>query len=152
MGFNVNEVYQQGNSLKAADLNKREVKVTINDIQLATIPDNGREKRMLELHFKGTEKTLLLNRTNSDTISYVLGPDTDAWMGKSIILYPTMVSFQGKQVEAIRIRMEMQRAEGFEQQNPAQAFHEAEQLQGNADHLVDDLPPSGADYDDIPFN
>lgn len=109
MGINVNDVYQSSsNRLKAADLDKREWLLTIKEVKLAKFrQDDGYEKQLLELFFNETEKTFPLNKTNAGTIEYVHGGDTDAWLGKQIVLFPTMVSFGDKMVEAIRVRVQM---------------------------------------------
>ena len=131
MGFSTKDVYKSGNALKAEDLQKKKWPLTIKDVALAEIPDAGRTKRMLELSFTETEKTLLLNKTNATSIEYIYGPDTDGWLGKQLTLYPTMVDFQGRSVEAIRIEMPMETAAP---QSAEQAFSEARE-----------------DLDDIPF-
>ena len=107
MGFNASEVYaSDSNWLKAADLQKREHKVRIKDVALAELPadEKGKTHKKLELHFVGRDKTLLLNKTNSEAISYLHGPNTDDWIGKDVIIFPTMVDFGGRSVEAIRLR------------------------------------------------
>lgn len=136
MGYNATEIYQtESNWLKAADLRKQEHKVTIAEVTLAKFNKDGVEQQKLELHFQGKDKTLLLNKTNSDAISYIHGPDTDSWLGKSIILYPTLVSFGGKQVEAIRIRPVIEQARSFEE-----AVDNAGGGQSPMDDLDDDIP------------
>lgn len=117
MGYDVNEVYaSQSDYLKAADLQKQKHQVTIQSIDMAEFDENGRKTKKLILHFVGKPKSLVLNKTNSDTIMYVLGPDTDQWLQKSIILYPTLVDYQGRSVEAIRVEMPMAMApQGFEE-------------------------------------
>jgi hypothetical protein len=56
------------------------------------------------VYFSGEEKGLALNRTNSKIISKLYGEETDEWIGKEIVLYPTEVEFKGDMVEAIRVR------------------------------------------------
>ena len=130
MGFNVNDVYASESSwVKASDLQKQKHRVVISAIELREMENNGRKERKLELQFQGRDKSLLLNKTNSDTIAYIHGPDTDAWIGKEIVLFPTMVDFQGRSVEAIRVEMPLQEAQSMQQ-----AVHE---------HSID--------MDDIPF-
>ena len=137
MGFNTNEVYASESSwLKAADLQKKKHKVVISDVQMQELENNGVKQRKLELHFQGRDKTLLLNKTNSDTISYILGPDTDGWLGKPIFIYPTMVDFAGKSVEAIRVETVMEEAA------PVQA--------APANPIEEDFPGSSFEAD-IPF-
>ena len=57
------------------------------------------------LYFRGKQKGLPLNKTNSATIADVLGDETDGWVGEPIVLYPTKVDYQGKRVDAIRVKV-----------------------------------------------
>lgn len=86
--------------LKAADLTGRNVQVTMNYVKMEDI--GGDHKPIL--YFRDKEKGLVLNKTNSNNISLLYGAETDEWSGKPVILYPTMVDFQGKSVEAIRVK------------------------------------------------
>jgi hypothetical protein len=45
--------------------------------------------------FRETDKTFVLNKTNSNTIAGLYGNETDQWVGKQIVLFPTEVEFQG---------------------------------------------------------
>ena len=55
-------------------------------------------------YFEGKSKALVLNKTNANTITDRLGPETDGWVGRGLTLYPTEVDFQGRRVAAIRVR------------------------------------------------
>ena len=148
MGFNVDEMYaSQSNRLKAADLGKQEIRVQIAGIGLVEFDEkDGRKKRMLELSFLNIEKTLPLNKTNAEAIAYAYGGDTDAWVGKVIILYPTMVSFGDNMVEAIRIRPELPQATGL--QPPPQI----QQPTQGPQHVSQSLPQAGQRVEfGIPF-
>lgn len=87
--------------LKAADLNGRSVKVTMDRVEMKDI--GGDHKPVL--FFQGKEKGMVLNKTNSNNISSAYGDDTDDWAGKEIVLFEAMVDFQGKSVNAIRVRL-----------------------------------------------
>jgi hypothetical protein len=87
--------------LKAADLNDRAVRVTIADVRMEDI--GGDHKPIL--YFVGKEKGLVMNKTNANTISGRFGDDTDDWNGQDIELFPTIVDFQGRSVDAIRVRI-----------------------------------------------
>lgn len=85
--------------LKAADLSKATV-VTIASVEVEEIGDDTKPV----LHFKGSDKGLVLNKTNANIISEVLGTEeTDEWIGKKISIYPTKTEFQGKRVACIRV-------------------------------------------------
>lgn len=88
------------NYIRAADLQGRDVLVTMADVKMEDI---GSDHKPV-LYFKGKEKGLVLNKTNGAMISELYGDDTDAWFGKPIGLYPTKTDFQGKRVDAIRVK------------------------------------------------
>ena len=54
------------------------------------------------LFFEGKDKGLVLNKTNSNTISAAYGDETDEWVGMEIVLFETMVEFQGQRKPGIR--------------------------------------------------
>ena len=87
--------------LKAADLQDRQVKVLMSRVETETIGDDDRPV----LYFQGKEKGLVLNKTNANSISAVYGDDTEDWRGGEIVLFETMVDFQGKTMAAIRCRV-----------------------------------------------
>ena len=87
--------------IKAADLQDQNVRVIMDHIQFEDIGD-GDQKPVL--YFRGKDKGMVVNKTNANNISMVYGDETDDWTGKEIILYPTMVDYQGRSVPAIRVR------------------------------------------------
>ncbi len=91
-----------GNFLKADDIKgKGDIRVQIEHV---TIDEYDGKKRAV-LHFKGRDKVLPLNVTNANMIAEIFATDEmDEWEGKRITLYTTRVDFQGKRVDAIRIK------------------------------------------------
>lgn len=90
--------------LKAEDLQGREVELTIASCVIEQMGD-GEHKPCLS--FRGKEKALVLNKTNANAIIGQMGSDeTNDWIGKTIKIYPTQVDFAGRQVAAIRVRVE----------------------------------------------
>lgn len=87
--------------LKASDLQGRDAKVTMAQVEKEKMGDDMK----LVLYFKGKEKGLVLNKTNSNTIVDGYGDDTDDWFGNDIILFSVMTDFQGKVGPAIRCRV-----------------------------------------------
>lgn len=87
-------------SLKASDLQDKEVAMTITEVK--AIQFDGDPK--LVIAFQGTDKTLIANKTNSVRISKMYGTNTDKWIGKQIILYPTEVEYKHDLVPAIRVK------------------------------------------------
>jgi hypothetical protein len=65
----------------------------------------GKDKTIMPvMYFKGWEKGLILNKTNSDAFAKVYGDDTDFWVGKSAIMFTMPITYEGKTVEGIRFR------------------------------------------------
>lgn len=87
--------------LRAADLQGREVKVTMQNVDMEKLGDDMKPI----LYFKGKDKGLCLNKTNSNTIADSYGDDTDDWMDQPLILFSVMVDYQGKVGPAIRCRV-----------------------------------------------
>lgn len=127
------------NFLKASDLQGQEVSVTISRINYEKMSD-GSDKPVV--YFMGKEKGLVLNKTNATTIADMYGNDTDAWTNAQITLGTIWTDFQGKQVQAIRVRPNVPQRAGNGQQQPMQG-PSGEGYQGNPS-----LPPVD---DEIPF-
>jgi hypothetical protein len=102
--MDVNSVFG-GDSLKAADLNGRDVTVTIASVEEKVFNDGakGPQKKLL-IRFAGAKKALICNKTNAKRIALLHGPETDRWPGKAVTLYADMVDFQGDAVMAIRVK------------------------------------------------
>lgn len=96
--MNVNEAFPS-KYLKAADLQGRKVRAIIDRVEMDKIGEDTR----IVMSFRGKEKSLVVNRTNANTISDMYGNETDNWFGKEIVLFPTRVDYQGKRVDAIRV-------------------------------------------------
>src|SRR6476469_1850681 len=91
------------NYLKASDLGDAQPVVTIERVELEAV---GRDKEMKPvLYFRGKEKGIVLNKTNSNKIASLVGSrDTDYWRGQQIRLYATETEFGGETVECIRVK------------------------------------------------
>ncbi len=90
------------NYLKAADLNNRTVKVTIDKVIFEEIGQNKDKKPVM--YFDKVKKGLVLNKTNATEIATTHGDQMEGWTGKDIELFSMMVPFQGQNVAAIRVR------------------------------------------------
>lgn len=88
--------------LKAADLQGRHCAATMGRVLMEEI--GGEHKPVL--YFQGHERGIVLNKTNSSIIAEMYGDETDDWEGKKIVIYPARVEFQGKIVDAIRVKLE----------------------------------------------
>jgi hypothetical protein len=89
------------NYLKAADLQGREVRVTMGHVEREKIGSDNK----LVLYFKGKEKGVVLNKTNAATVSDAYGDDTEDWYDQPLILFSVKTDYQGKVVDAIRCRV-----------------------------------------------
>ena len=89
-----------GQYLKAADLQGKRVRVTIESVDMEDI--GGETKPVVR--FQGKSRGIVLNKTNANAIWGINGSDdTDDWPGTEIILFPSKTDFQGKRVDCIRI-------------------------------------------------
>jgi arabinogalactan endo-1,4-beta-galactosidase len=98
--MNINEAFPS-KYLKASDLGGSEPTVTISHV---TVEEVGETDRKPVIYFAGKEKGIVLNKTNATNIGDAYGPDTDEWTGKKVTLFTAWVDFNGRSVEAIRIR------------------------------------------------
>jgi hypothetical protein len=87
--------------LKASDLQGREVRLTMANVQIEKLGDDDKPV----LYFKGKEKGLVLNKTNANTISDAYGDESEDWYDQPLILFSVMTDFQGKVGPAIRCRV-----------------------------------------------
>ena len=88
----------------AADLGESQPVVTIERVAMEPV-GNSREMKPV-IYFVGKQKGMVLNRTNSKRISEMVGSgNTDHWPGVKLQLFATTVEFQGKPVQAIRIKV-----------------------------------------------
>ena len=94
-----------GSYIKAEDLGGRQVRVTIERVAIEEIKSDNKSEKKLVAHFAGKDKGLVLNKTNANAIAAVYGDDSDNWEGAEVDLYPAMVQFKDKMVEAIRVKV-----------------------------------------------
>ena len=92
--------------LKAVELKGRDVPITIDCIskeELLKRDKKGNEEKWV-LHFRESDKLLILNVTNARTITELYG-NAKGWTGKRITLYPTTCRGErGKIVACVRVR------------------------------------------------
>jgi hypothetical protein len=97
--MNVNEVFPS-NYLKAADLQGREIPVMIDRVEMESF---GQDQKAI-VYFRNKQKGVVLNKTNAMNIAGAYGDDTDGWVNQPVVLFSVWTDFQGKSVQAIRIR------------------------------------------------
>lgn len=107
----IDDLAPPSNSLKAADLDGSEVELTIASYEVKEFTEEDKKTgntytvRKPIFSFEETEKTFVCNKTNREAIAYVHGKEMDDWIGQKVTLYPTVVPFGDKMVEAIRVRV-----------------------------------------------
>jgi len=137
--MDLNALYPS-NYLKASDLQGREVTVTIDRVVVEKL---GQDDKPI-MYFQGKQKGVVLNKTNATNIGSVYGSETTAWTGKKVTLFPAWVDFQGKSVQAIRIRpafdQQAQAPQPVPQQQPTQPQYPPQSQTGNGGLPSDQIP------------
>lgn len=129
--MNINDVYPS-KYIAAADLNNQNVRVTIARVEIEKIGEDTKPV----VYFKGKQKGLVCNKTNSKAIAAIFGPETDDWTNGELILFPIMTDYQGKPVEAVRVRAP-QPKDGPARNTPPQT---APQRMQQDDAMSDEIP------------
>jgi hypothetical protein len=91
--------------LKSGDIEEGDLNLTIKAVQIENIGQGDEQESKPVIYFEETEKGMVLNKTNADTISRLHTTETDNWIGKKISIFATEVDFAGKQTLALRVRM-----------------------------------------------
>ena len=100
--MNINKVFPS-TYLKASDLNGGEINAVIDS---CTEHEIGEEKKPMPVLGFRDNSLLVLNKTNWNTLLGSFGgEDTDEWNGRNVTLFVAQVSFQGKVVDGIRIKV-----------------------------------------------
>jgi len=60
-----------------------------------------RDVKKMVIGFENVEKELVVNKTNRGILAAAFGDDTDAWLGKSVVLHLTRVMFEGQLTPSI---------------------------------------------------
>ena len=94
--------YNKSRFLKAADL-KSEKKFKIKNVTEELVGEEQEKKPVL--WFTNDERGLVLNKTNIRTLAGAYGDPMKDWIGKIIVVFPTMANFRGRMVDALRVRI-----------------------------------------------
>ena len=73
------------NYLKAEDIGSRQLELTIESVELETFGETDAKQHKLAIYFKGKEKGIVSNKTNTKRRVEKCGAETDKWQGKKII-------------------------------------------------------------------
>jgi hypothetical protein len=131
------------NYLKSSDFDN-DTTYTISRVEIETLGQGRDAEQKAVLYFDNVEKGLVLNKTNSNTIKDLYGPETDDWTGQRITLFPCDVEFGGKMTPAIRIRPRKPAAAQQRQQPQRPAPGQTAQRQPQRRQE----PPPDSQYDD----
>src|SRR5262245_41552928 len=88
--------------LRPPDLEGKPRLVTIESVELQVVKQGKPAEPVAT--YRELTKPQVVNKTNWNTIASFLGDDSDAWLGKKIVLYPTQTEFQGCLTDCIRVR------------------------------------------------
>jgi hypothetical protein len=99
--MDVLEEFFPSKHLKATDLDGKEVRVTIANVEREKLGDDMKPV----VYFKGKEKGVVLNKGNTTTLVDAFGRNSQDWFGRDVILLSVWTDYQGKPVQGIRIRL-----------------------------------------------
>lgn len=91
--------------IKSADIGETDTVLTISKVEVEDLGFGEEKDSKPVVYFEEIEKSLVLNKTNAESIGQLYGPRIDGWSGKKIALFTTEVSFQGKPMLGIRVRL-----------------------------------------------
>jgi hypothetical protein len=96
-----------GKFVSAADLKGADVTLTIQSVAIQKLEgSDGTAKVKGVVTFEGASKAWILNRTCAEACHLMWGPETNAWVGKRITLYPQAMKdpFGDGEIIAVRVR------------------------------------------------
>lgn len=129
--------------LKSSDLNGKTFTLQISSVMIEEIQDKGKAVPKPILYFQGAQKGMVLNRTNAEAISMVLGDETNDWIGHKLELFTMRVQGPQGMTDGLRCRVVLPQ----QQATPAQKAPAPE-----IGRPSPALPPVGTVLDDsIPF-
>ena len=96
--------FDKSRFLKAADLQK-EKKFRVSKVTVEVLGQGNDKERKPVVWFTNDERGLVLNKTNRHTLKDAFGDNMEAWVGKIIIVFPTMTDIRGKPTPALRVRI-----------------------------------------------
>ena len=89
MKMDASEFVGAGEWLKADELKGRTVTLEICDVQAVSFDNENGKETKLGLMFKGKDKGIIANKTNTKALIDSLGSsDTEKWIGRSITASP----------------------------------------------------------------
>jgi len=105
--MNINAAFSS-NYLRSVDIKGKDVSVVISEFTMETVGQGNDAKELPVLKFKGKDAGFVLNKTNSSIIQKSFGDETDDWIGRTIELFVTDVTYKGEVVDGIRVKVPQQ--------------------------------------------
>lgn len=91
--------------LSAVEFRGKDVTLTITKVFIDTLKmKGGASEQKPVLTFGGTEKKLVLNKTNAASIAVMYGDKAESWVGKRVTFYPSKTQCGRDMVDCIRVR------------------------------------------------
>jgi hypothetical protein len=109
-------------------------RITVAGCTREDIGKDGKSDMKWIVSFQGNWKPMILNVTNTKAFFRTLGPDSDGWAGKQIVLFNDMTVEYNNEYGGIRVYQQM---DIVDSQAPAQA----QQSQFTADNNLAQNPP-----------
>lgn len=103
--------------LSSKDLNGQTYQLPIASITQEEINDNGGKKLKPVVYFRGAQKGMILNRTNAEAISMVLGDETNDWIGHKLELFSMRVQGPNGMTDGLRCRVILPQAAPVQRQS-----------------------------------
>ncbi len=94
----------KGTYLNASHVAAGALTVTIERVQQERVGRQQDDK--LVIYFQELPRGLVLNKVNFESIYDAYGPETSGWLGKRVTLYAAKTEYDGKEVDAVRIRID----------------------------------------------
>jgi len=104
--MNINDAFPS-KYLKSSDIDAlpaKEAKMTISNVAIEDVGTQDSPEHKPVIHFHGTEKGMVLNKTNAMALEVDFGPETNSWIGQKVAIFTQPVMFSGRQVRGLRLR------------------------------------------------
>lgn len=92
-----------GRFLKSGELLGKKVTVEIADVTIDELENEKGKKIQGIIYLKGTDKQIVLNKTNGLCLRAMFGRKLPEWVGKRIVIFQDQTRFGSDTVDCIRI-------------------------------------------------
>jgi hypothetical protein len=87
--------------LQTATVKAKPIVATISNVEMELVGQGADQKHKPVLHLEG-EKSMVLNRTNFETLANAFG-DSDEWAGHKIKVKAIRTQYAGKSIDGLRV-------------------------------------------------